>query len=437
MEKVMKKIHVAVMVLMTVVASLVLSSCSDDGNEVKLYKLYNIDTGKDVPVYTSYNNHHGEEAQYVPSRSDCTTVNASESEDEATTAIKLAGRTDTLYVQGKYLFAKTVDGPSKIEEMYGKNRYMDMILDKVRQLQDSHLHYTSSPFMLKIKLGVVFLLFFIAAIYMIGGFEEANGKDDDAATIVDNRTEWYKCLPAMLLGMLLIYYEFVDVIVMGDGYFRAIESGPAFLDFKSLGWFLNLVLTLVIGLIYLIFAVLVSLLLMFLQVIVVPIIGVSMTGLSRNSLIGNVILCILAISGFGTGYLTGSDTILFITLAVCGCCVLALIWAGYSTGYYQAILALLLPLMYIVTLVSIGFLAKFFISVSLILAVFLLVLGVMGTSSKFQSQGSGDGSAGTADSTIYDDSGNIHHVSSADGDFVNTTDGRRYRSRADGTYEKI
>ena len=50
-------------------------------------------------------------------------------------------------------------------------------------------------------------------------------------------------------------------------------------------------------------------------------------------------------------------------------------------------------------------------------------------------RGSSKKSSSADDGTIYDGSGNIHYVSSQDGDYVNTTDGGRYRRRPDGNYD--
>lgn len=278
--------------------------------------------------------------------------------------------------------------PAKLQQMRGKSEFTDKVIDWVQQQQDSDLHYQTSVLWLRIKAFIFLILFIIAFIYMAGGWEPAEeGKDWDITSI---KFKWWASLLVAALGAMLIYYEYVDVVVMGDGYERVEPFMPW--EGPDFGWFINLIIVIFGGLIYFITVFFLFLLLLLFQIFIPPMIGYAVCGNSWQSIVGNALMASVMFGGAAIALIAGADhwsTVFTISLCASILPVVYLVYAGLKQKYYTAALALLLPAAYIICIITIYFIAKYLIYVGGIIGIIFLCFGAAGTKASFQSQDSG------------------------------------------------
>lgn len=186
--------------------ALLLTGCSDD--EKSYYLLYNTDTGEEIQLY--YSADTSKVATTVPSRTHCELDNYEAGEGVA--AITYGYQ--TFYINRAYLFKKEVAGEWK-HNPYGEDsdfipkqtrfekikkagsQRLERLFEQIEALQDSHFHYNRSS--LWAKAGV--LLFALIFLWLLS---KSNNRK--------------YALLAFLAGLVILYFEFIDCVVLGGGY---------------------------------------------------------------------------------------------------------------------------------------------------------------------------------------------------------------------------
>lgn len=373
-------------IMMLIISGLMMSSCNDDKHQTR-YKVVNTDDFGDVPLYASSD--CDEVIGYVSSRTNCMIVDEGCYGDGHKTKIIVYGR--TAYVADRYVFKKD----SQDEDLFiinplggTGNMYADKLLTQIKEWQDSDLHYSIDQMWLYGKLILWSIVFFFACIF---AFSQISDND---------RIEWWMQLIVIATGLILLYYEWQNAIVMGGGYKPMYTE--SYFNTQSLGWFLNLIVTILLALIYFSCAFIILIVVIFLQQFIVPMICITVTGFGKWASIGNaLIFCSIYICGV-LALLIGPDsydTLLIIALvgAVIGI-VLGII-GGYQTGNLLAILLIVSPILYLISMVTTYCIFKSILYVASMFGIILLVVGAAGTKSNFQSQD--DGST----AVVHDQSG--------------------------------
>lgn len=445
---------------LTLAAIFLLASCSDD-NTHKFYRVYNAEDGGKVPYYASGLD-GGEPAGYLDPRTDIELFDSPKNDEEALHMAHLTGSDDTIWVRGKNLFVRKVEGEvtpedcyfvqtegkavpiyesaegaattfaisgdtwvkerldtvkertqilffdgttgwidterlghktrdlwtpkkTRMEELRGRNEYMDKVLDFVAERQETDQHYATSTFWIKFKIAGVFILFAIAAFFMFYHWDEKDGPKRG------RRQKWLWSLPVIATGLWLMYYEYVDAVVLGDGYFKAIPITPFDIDF---GWFVNLLILLFVGILYLLAKLVVLFIFLLGQLFVVPLMGYAITGPSKRSATANLSVAAIIYIGSLIAYFAGPEHMSGIILTTLCLSSILTVWCltiGLTTRNWQSILALSLPTLYAVSVVTAFFAAQEIFSTILSISALLLIL--VGLSSLggggLKSQGSG------------------------------------------------
>lgn len=291
---------------------------------------------------------------------------------------------DSAWISSDHVFQTTrkvwVETPTAMQKLKGVHPNLDKIIETVESLQDSDTHYSTSKGWLKFKICLIALLFAGAL------FISISKSPDGGASF-----KWYFTALAVILGVALVYYEFVNAIIMGDGFMPTFSSLEQ-LNSQSLGWVLNLLITIIGGILYFIMAVIVLIAAIVIQQLIAPAIGVSVTGASHASLVCNIATMAIFYIGFIVGWLAGPQYYTVCAWVSVGCAYIPIVISiiiGYRHRNYFAILALALPFVYAISLCTTYFIAKSLIFIAGALAVIFFAVGAAGNRSKFQSQGSG------------------------------------------------
>lgn len=265
-----------------------------------------------------------------------------------------------------------------LEKRRGVDKNFDEILDYVEQLQDSDQHYITTTFSAKMKIAIAGILFIISVILFFNDFKE--GKN----------AKWYYSLAVIIFGAALIYYEFVLNVVLGDGYFPAFDH--SIFEALDFGWFLNLILGVLVFILYAIFIFAMGIVLVVFQQFITPIIGIAATGTSDKSLVANTVTALLLYTGTIVALIAGVEyytTIACVTLALSLISIIYSIFIGYSTGNYMSFAALGLPFAFGVSILTTYFIGAYMLYIMEILLIIFVCVGAAGSKSKFQSQDSG------------------------------------------------
>lgn len=360
-------------------SAMLMTSCSDD-KTVKRYKVVNIDDFGDVPLYAGYSNlpEDNEIIGYVPSRTDCELISSGNYGNQHHTQMVFANGV-TAYVADRYVFEKTFDGaaeqPDAFDKYYGHSKYVDKAIDRVRAWQDSDMHYSIDQMWLYGKLALWGVIFTICAVWALSQISSAD------------KAKWWVVLLVAASGLMLMYYEWQNAIVMGGGYEPTYTD--EYFNTQSLGWFLNLIVTIILAIIYCILALVVMLVVMLLQQLIVPAICITSTGLSQGTILGNAMIFASIYICTILGLIIGPDsydTLIIIAAIISAIGIVIGVISGYRSRNYLAILLICAPLLYIISIATTYAVFKAMLYIFGLLASLLFVLGAAGTKSKFQSQ---------------------------------------------------
>lgn len=285
----------------------------------------------------------------------------------------------TAYVADRYVFEKTFDGtvdqPDAFDKYYGHSKYVDKAIDRVRAWQDSDMHYSIDQMWLYGKLALWAVIFIICTFFAIVQMSSAD------------KAKWWVVLLVTVSGLMLMYYEWQNAIVMGGGYEPTYTD--EYFNTQSLGWFLNLIVTIILAIIYFIIALAVMLAVMLLQQLIVPTICLASTGFSQGSVIGNAMILVSVYICTILALIIGPDsydTLILIATVISAIGIVIGVISGYRSGNYLAILLVGAPLLYIISIATTYFIFKALFYIFGVLATLLCVIGVASTKSKFQSQ---------------------------------------------------
>lgn len=406
---------------------LMLIGCSDD--EKSYYLLYNTDSGEEVQLY--YSADTSRVAITVPSRTHCKLDSYEAGEGVATITYGY----QTFYINRAYLFKKEVKGEWK-RNPYGDDsnftpkqtrfekikkagsQRLERLCKKIEELQDSHFHYNRSS--LWSKAGI--LLFALIFLWLLSKSNVEEG--------IQPPNRKYALL-AFLAGLVILYFEFIDCVVLGGGYVP-IEQTSSWDLTGFWGFFVGLALLVVVFL--------VVVFIFIAQVVFMPWMGHLLTGGTNVVLrVCNFLIICAMYTGAALAILLkpeSFESVCIICLSLASVVALFAACYGVIKREWNALLFLLLPPLYLISIAAIYTLIGpliLVIEVMLVLLYFAFALSLKSSSRKKAEDDSGSASCSGSEpgNIAYDQNGSQLNITpSGSGGFDQY--GNRYHKEGGG-----
>lgn len=216
----MKKLARHFLLLSTLFLALMLTGCRETRRE---YILYNTDTKEEINLYKSNKINDAPVEKTVDARSTCYLYDRNVGNGVAMIGLpsesKVRNEEDTYFVDQNYIFRKIVKYKvrwSGSEKIYKIHLYEALPGDgslKVERLQDSHLHYKSSPQWTTVAMVILFLMFSILWAFI-------NAKNNICRIL------------CFLAGIGFLCTLFFNYFILGDGFVQIL-----YWDWLDATWF--------------------------------------------------------------------------------------------------------------------------------------------------------------------------------------------------------